>query len=318
MSEWEEMAMWQGRGFLLAPKDHWEVNGILDYLEAWIDLSESDPSILVIFGPSKNRDTWVTEFSLDMVQACKLQGDLVASAMCERPDNQTFTPTTVIKKLICQLLERNSRLIIEALDILNIRTFRRVRGFDHACFLFESLVARLTMSLSLTIIIDRIDCCEVDKLNADECQKLVEFLSGLVRSYPQQRLKVIITSGDDLPEGESLPPELAISTCKIASGRRPLRREAIRPARDRTNFFVTPSTHTDSEALAFISTPERVVGLEHLYGMRKSMLNRYTFIGHEGNLVPRTPRQKMICRYFDGLEGIPDGSFRLYDPEDLK
>ncbi len=285
-SEWEETTMWERREFRLAPKDHWEVNGILDFLQEWKELV--CPSILAIFGPSEDRDTWVTEFSLDLIQACKLQGGLVASVMCDRPNNQRFTPSIVIRTLICQLLEQNPRLILEAPGILNLRVFRRIQGFNHVCLLFESVVA--TLAIPLTVIIDRVDCCEADLTDENESQNLLEFLSQLVTNHPQH-LKVILTSGDELPEGENLSAKLAISTCMIASRKRTFRKEAFKPVHRRTKFGVYIRGPIDE-------TYRQVLGLEQLYRMRGLMQTHISAITWTENLVPKTPRQKMICRYF--------------------
>lgn len=303
-SEWEETTMWEQREFHMAPKDHWEVNGILDFFKEWKSLPV--PSILAIFEPSLDRDTWVTEFSMDLVQACKLQGELVASAMCDMPDVQPFTPTIVIKRLICQLLEQYPQLIVAAPGVLNVRACRSVQGFDHASSLFKSVLASLTRSL--TVIIDRIDCCEIDATDINDSQDLVEFLSQLVESYPPHRFKVIITTGDDLPKGESLSPGLAISTCTIASRIRPARRDAVRPVRKPVRFSV--KTFTSWQDAIY----RDVTGLERLYRMRKLMQKKCNNITWETKLVARTPRQKMICRYFRLDEGDPLGGGTAYDP----
>lgn len=282
----EERSLWQHREFRLAPKDHWEVNGILDFLQEWRDLAH--PSILAIFGPSEGRDTWVTEFSLDLMEACKLHGGLVASAMCDRPDGEPFTPTIVIKTLICRLLEQNPRLFLEAPGVLNLRAFRRTQGFNRTCSLFESVVA--TLAMPLTVIIDRVDCCEADPSDENESQNLVGFLSKLITIYPRQ-LKVIITSGDEFLESDSLFTELAISSCMIASRTRNFHKEAFRPVRKRIQFEIHSYGRTDYTEL-------QPLGLEQLYRMRRLMHNKLNFIHWTEKLVPATPRQKMICRDF--------------------
>src|SRR5437763_7463195 len=108
---WEELQLWQSRQFRLSPKDHWEGNGMLDYLQEWNELPY--PSVLGIFGPNRDRDSWVTEFSLDMIQAFQVQNELVTFALCDRPSDQHYTPVVVIKRLICQLLEQRPMLILE-------------------------------------------------------------------------------------------------------------------------------------------------------------------------------------------------------------
>ena len=304
--EWEETTMWQHREFHLAPKDHWEVNGILDFLQQWKELAL--PSVLAIFGPSEGRDTWVTEFSLDLIQACKLQGGSVASAMCDRPDGQLFTPTTVIKKLICQLLEQNPRLILEAPEVLNLRVCRAIQDFDQACYLFTSVVTAVTTPL--TVIIDRIDCCEASPTHDDESQNLVEFFSQLITKQSPQ-LKVIITSGDELPEGGIQSSDLALSACMIDSRKRHHRRDEIPALGHRLVFNVHTFRHNEFDR----GQRRRAFGLEQLYRMRKSMLNKCNDISWDQKLVPKTDRQQMILRYFrmERFRGRKQG-IHIYDP----
>src|SRR4051812_11245221 len=100
----KEIQHWKGRQFRTSPKDHWEVNGVLEYLKAWNSLPHA--SILAIFGPTRGRDSWVTEFALDTIQAFQVQNELVTFVMCDRSGAIPYTPETLIKILICQILEQ--------------------------------------------------------------------------------------------------------------------------------------------------------------------------------------------------------------------
>lgn len=289
--------MWQSREFRLSPKDHWEVNGMLDYLQKWNRLESA--SILAIFGPTWDRDTWVTEFSLDMVQAFQVQGVLVTFAMCDRPAGQVFTPPVVIKKLICQLLEQSPGLILEAPDILNSLVFRRFINFDQACLLFGSIVARLTTPLA--IIVDRIDCCEADMTDSDDSQDLVGFLSELLKNHPHQ-VKVIITSADEPPDDGGLPVELAVSTCMIATRTRPLSKEAPRQGICGRITFEFDTFQFAGNKL-FTVQRRKAVGLEQLYKFRRDIDKREYVVNWPKKFEPRSARQKTIYRYF-GLQKI--------------
>lgn len=280
--------MWQSREFRLSPKDHWEMNGILEYLKEWNQLE--CPSILAIFGPTDDRDTWVTEFSLDMIQAFQVENVLVASAMCDRPAGQVFTPTVVIKTLICQLLERNPELILEAPEILNLRTFHRVGGFGQACMLFRSIVARLTMPLA--IIVDRIDCCEADRSDSNESQDLIGFLSKLPRNEPPQ-LKVIITSADMPPDDEDLPADLAVSTCMIATRTRPFRKEAYYQGTRRPLSFMVGVFPSRSDTCAY----HQRFGREQLQKWCKSIERKNSELFNSVILPPRMTKKAMIFRH---------------------
>lgn len=305
-TEWEELEMWQSRDFQLSPKDHWEVNGMLDYLQEWNRLESA--SILAVFGPTEDCDTWVTEFSLDMIQAFRVQDLLVTFAMCDRPADQIFTPTMVIKKIICQLLEQRPELIVEAPDLFRPRVFLKVTDFDEACRLLSSIVSRL--STSFAVILDRIDCCQPDTGDSEHPGDLVGFLSELLKEHTE-RAKIIITSGEVPPENEDLPSELPISICMINTRKRPLHKDDYcRGIRRRPRFDI----HIDptNEYPAF---HRRVVGVEQLYKFRWLMDNAGIVFGGnrsvrwissdpdwelswEGRLRPRTSRERMIYQHF--------------------
>ena len=273
---------------------------MLYYLQEWNQLESA--SILAIFGPTEDRDTWVTELSLDMIQAFQVQDVLVTYAMCDRPAGQVFTPSVVIKKLICQLLEQSPGLILEAPEIFNSRIFRMFTDFDQACLLFGSIVARLSASAtSLAIIIDRIDCCEADMTDSNQSQDLVGFLSGLSKKY-SNRLKVIITSADEPPDDNDLPIELAMSTCAIATRTRPLNKESyLRSSRRRITFNISIPLR-NSEGLVAERRYRKAVGLEQLYMLRRELrATPHTSLVWKKRLEPRSPRQNMIYRYF-GLQ----------------
>jgi hypothetical protein len=282
--------MWQSRQFHLSPKDHWEVKGMLDYLDEWNRLSSV--SILAIFGPTTDRDTWVTEFSLDMIQAFQVQDVLVTFALCDRPEEQVFTPTTVIKTLVCQLFEQNPGLILEAPEVLNSRVFRKINDFDQACVLFDSIIARLTTPLA--IIIDRIDCCEARITNSTDPQEIIGFLSQLLKTYAY-RVKVIITSADDPPKDKDLTAQLAMSTCLIATRTRPLSREVYRRGMFRPVTFGVDIIYNPTREVRH----RNISGLENLYKLRRDVGYSQHFVFWSGRLVPRTARQKMIFHHFD-------------------
>lgn len=207
----EELELWQYREFRLSPKDHWEVNGILDHLEEWNSLPQA--SILAVFGPTHERDSWVTEFILDTVQAFQVQGELVTFAMCDRPDNEHYTPLTLVKTIICQILEQRPSLILEEPDLFSARSFQTARQFRQACTLLEHIVAKID---SLVVLIDRIDQCRSDLGENDE--ELAEVLMRLVSSFGK-KLKVIVTSTDLPPE--ELPTDVPISICQVSSFKMP-------------------------------------------------------------------------------------------------
>ncbi len=230
---------------------------MLEYLQEWNELESA--SILAIFGPSGDRDTWVTEFSLDMMQAFQVQDELVTSALCDRPEDQYWTPTIVIKKLICQLLEQRPMLIVDTPEIFNLRVFQKVTHFDQACRVFGLIVAGLD---SIAIIVDRVELCQRDP-NDTSSQDLVGFLSRLIRKYPK-KVRVLLTCAEEPPD--HLHPEFAISICMISTKRSVSRESYEASRRGRVKFDVTYSDEDRNSWHAI------VIGAENLYKLKERLM----------------------------------------------
>ncbi|KAF2239550.1 hypothetical protein EV356DRAFT_528142 [Viridothelium virens] len=213
----EELQAWEGREFRLSPKDHWEVNGVLDCLKEWNSLMQA--SILAVFGPTSERDSWVTEFTLDTIKAFQVQSELIAFVMCDRPNNEHLTPVILIKTIISQILEQKPGLVLEKPELFSCRVFQRATEFTSACGLLEHVIAKVDR---IAILIDRIDHCQWE--SSDPKADILGFLVRLIRKYGKST-KVIITS-TDLPPDE-LPLHHPISICKIAT-RKPLSRTPYR------------------------------------------------------------------------------------------
>ena len=288
-SKWEELNMWQSRKFRLSPRDHWEVNGMLEYLDAWTQLESA--SVLAIFGPSGDRDTWVTEFSLDIIQAFQVQDVLVLFAMCDRPEDEYYTPTIVIKTLICQALEHKPELIVEMPDILNPRVFQRMTSFDAACCPLISITSRLTVPFA--IVVDRIDRCQPDLDDSDASHDLVSVLGELLTNRKTLG-RIIITSAEESPEDEAIQSRLPISIASIDNRTRPKHRQSWEPAR-RNKLQFEVSDHVNNK-ISIVFGSEQLWRLKHLYPMETWGREWYVFT--ECKLKLRTERQAMIYRRF--------------------
>ena len=217
----EELKLWQGREFRLSPKDHWKVNGILDYLEQCN--SQPHASILIVLGPTCDRDSWVTEFTLDTIQAFQVQSELVIFVMCDRMGREHYTPVVLIKTIICQVLEQRPTLILEDPEIFNSRLFEKTGEFTQSCELLGRMVARLN---SIAILIDRIDRCQPDL--SDPEADLFRFFVQLIQMH-RKRTKIIVTSTEPLLE--ELSADLPISICQISTRRTPSTVNYRRPER---------------------------------------------------------------------------------------
>ena len=61
-------------------KDRWEDNGLLTHLLNWSSLHH--PNLLWIAGQSGNQDSWVTDFSHDLIRAMESQDVLMLFVLC--------------------------------------------------------------------------------------------------------------------------------------------------------------------------------------------------------------------------------------------
>jgi hypothetical protein len=255
---------------------------MLEYLQEWNELESA--SILGIFGPSGDRDTWVTEFSLDMIQAFQVQEVLVASALCDRPEDQHWTPTIVIKNLICQLLEQRPTLIIDAPEIFDSRVFQRVTKFDEACRVFGLVMARLDL---IVIIVDRVELCQTDP-NDTSSQDLVGFLSRLIKKYPK-KVRVVLTCAEESPD--DLDPHLPISICMISTKRRASNEPYGAVGRDRNGpEFEVEYEDREMHVIMF--------GAEKLFKLTEAFNNEVSrrISWSEDLTKSRSRREKMIYR----------------------
>ena len=207
------MRLWQDVYFRLSPKDRWEANGILLYLTFWTRLSAN--SILWISAPAPNRDTWVTEFSLDVIRASQAQDAVLSFVLCDRPRGESYTDTQLLKRLICRAIEKQPTLVVENPELFDTRLFQRAETFEQVWRVFERIVAMIE---PLFIILDRWDLCDL-RFWSDEGETLLTRLSELVERNPKS-LKIIITSAEPDPPQSNL----AISFCKIETRTRPFQR----------------------------------------------------------------------------------------------
>ncbi|KAK4185253.1 hypothetical protein QBC35DRAFT_525033 [Podospora australis] len=156
----QELHLWETLHFSTALRDHWSQNGILNCLEDWrmtCDTSESN-SILSISSQGNGRQSWMTEFSVDLVRVCQSQGQLVTFAFCDRPRGVKWTPKQLLMQLITQLLHQHPRLAVLHPSCFTSRAFRRTTSYQAAVQLFRSVLSLLDTAV---IISDRLDLCTV-------------------------------------------------------------------------------------------------------------------------------------------------------------
>lgn len=219
-----ELQLWQTIRFSTDPRDHWSHNGILPCIVKWRELPFN--SILWVSSESHSRQSWMTEFSLDLIGVSRSQRQMTTFALCNRPQRVRWTPETLLKQLICRFLHLNPALAIEEPELFNGRVVRRASNFASKFRLLESIIAGLD---SLLILIDRMDLCQRDS-NSTDGQNVLQVYSKLAKNYKTFKF-IIMSSGSVDTEGLS---RLGVSLAIINTRRRPHRRyDDTKAARDR-------------------------------------------------------------------------------------
>ena len=212
----QESFVISSRGDLqLSPKDRWENNGILDDLLSWSMSGRN--SLFWIGGSSGNQDSWVTDFSLDMIQAFQAQSPILLYALCNNlPSSQFLTPRSLIKSLITQLLTSHPNLAFQNPELCNQHRFAAATTFGQLWSIFVKLAIEVP---ELFIVVDRVEQCRVDE-DADLSHQLLPSLVELAGEGGH--VSVIVTSIYDPPDGFG---EERLKSVYIDTGKRAKRRK---------------------------------------------------------------------------------------------
>lgn len=136
----------------LSQKDRWENNGATHLLQRWS--LQRRQTLLWIAGRCGNQDTWVTDLSVDIIQAMKGQEMVILFVLCSDSMTGPLKSITIVKRFIAQLLEQRPDLVFRHPKICNARIFRQAVTIKRVWKIFETLIKECKESL---IIIDRID-----------------------------------------------------------------------------------------------------------------------------------------------------------------
>lgn len=190
----EQLSLVRKKRFDLSPKDHWYENGVLEAFDNWSAYGRTE--LLWIGGRSGNQDTWITEMSIDLIDALRMQDLTLLHVFCDT--KPPITATTLIKRLIAQLLDRHPDIPFCQPRTYNVRRFRHATTFTQLWPIFEALVSELTSSVF--VLIDRIEDCDVnsDSDGSDFADLLLPYLMGLASEA--EHVSVIVTSTYEPPE----------------------------------------------------------------------------------------------------------------------
>ncbi|KAI9675246.1 MAG: hypothetical protein M1822_008983 [Bathelium mastoideum] len=201
------------RLYRLSLKDHWGNNGILEDLREW---SDEDRERLFWAGHcSGNQDSWVTELSVDMINALKPQSLTLLYVFCEQSINAALTPIGLIRKLLVQLLELHPEIAYTNPEIWSVRRTKNAVSFKQLWNIFQQTVERLR---NVFVIIDRIEQCEA----TEEADVVHHLLPTLIKwAATKNNVDVVVTSVSVPPvEVLDLPVfETYIDTSKKATKR---------------------------------------------------------------------------------------------------
>lgn len=198
----EQLSLVRQQRFRLSPKDHWYDNGVVRAFEEWSACGREE--LLWIGGRSGNQDTWITEMSIALTDALRMQNLTLLHEFCSTEEPPTVT--TLMKRLIAQLLDLHPDIAFRRPKTFNIRRFRRATTFFQLWPIFEALVSEIPNSVF--VLIDRIEDCDADadeNGGADVVHDLLPYLMGLVSDA--DHVSVIVTStfpGPEKLEGEEL------------------------------------------------------------------------------------------------------------------
>ena len=164
----DDPALLSRQDFHLSPKDQWENNGILEHLTAWS--ASGSNSLIWIGGSSGNQDSWVTDFSLDMIQAFQVQSSTLLYALCNNLSSaRFFTPCTLVTSLIVRLLCAHPNLAYQNPELCNQHRFAHGKTFKQLWTIFMTLAVQVP---ELFIVVDRIEQCRTDE-DADLSNQLL-------------------------------------------------------------------------------------------------------------------------------------------------
>jgi hypothetical protein len=176
----------------LSPKDSWENNGILEVFLEWNEIET--PTVLWICGRSGGRDSWVTQFSHDIIEAISSQDLETTIVYCffDRSSAEPVSATTFVRRAIARILEQRPRLVMDLPEIMNPRVLNSDSDFAHYWVILEQMLAELN---EVVFVIDRIDMARDDERSTG-VDKLLPKLLQLVRTYSDET-KIIITSVEE-------------------------------------------------------------------------------------------------------------------------
>ena len=216
----DETLHYKGKTQNLTYRDSWRANGIVDDLEDWTN-SEEAPVFWASGSCGPNHDSWVTPFSLDIIEAMRSQTAASTSVLCD--SHATMTPHLLCRHLICRTLDQIPTLILQDPRIFNARKFRAAAAaasYISLWNIFEELIMRAD---SMFIVIDRVDrIFEVEDAEGQvEAGDFITKLLKLAQKSPDM-VRFIITSIDEpinyIDDDDTIS---AVQGSYINTGRRP-------------------------------------------------------------------------------------------------
>jgi len=199
----EELSWARESNAKLSFKDQWENNGIVDVLSEWANSEVA--SLLWIGGQSGNQDSWVTQFSADLVTALNSQTTDVTLAygFFDSCPDRALTARDFVKTTIARIIEQRPRILLELPELLNTRMLGPSSTFSRCWTVLDGLIDRLS---AVFFVLDRVDAGADNEQGLPVAEELLPKLLGLVSKSPD-KVKIIVTSSEEPPiayQGDSM------------------------------------------------------------------------------------------------------------------
>ena len=138
--------------------------------------------------------------SIGLIDALQMQDLTLLHVFCNTME-EPITVTTLLKRLIAQLLDRHPDIPFRQPKKYNIRRFRRATTFARLWTIFETLISELASNVF--ILIDRIEDCDAEcdsdgSGSTGLTQQLLPYLMGLASEA--EHVSIIVTSTYKAPE----------------------------------------------------------------------------------------------------------------------
>lgn len=183
----------------LPPRDCWENHPSVINFPSWEAISPRP--LLWLSGPESSPGvSWVSAFSVDLIDSLSVNDKLVAAYVFCSNDNEDLelTPLVILKRLIASLLSSFPNITISHIAVLSLGRFQYVGSSPFLAWRLLSEILEILQEVmmeqqqELYIIIDRLDICGSSSEDFGVRKDLIPRLQEISQRWRNTR--VVITS----------------------------------------------------------------------------------------------------------------------------